>query len=43
MMHILSEFEPGERAELADLLDRFVESVDTVMTRMVEPNNRETP
>lgn len=43
MMHILSEFEPGERAKLADLLDRFVESVDTVMTRMVEPNNEETP
>ena len=42
MMHILSEFEPDERAKLADLLDRFVESVDTVMTRMVEPNNRET-
>jgi DNA-binding MarR family transcriptional regulator len=43
MMHILSEFEPSERAQLANLLDRFVESIDTVMTRMVEPNNQETP
>jgi DNA-binding MarR family transcriptional regulator len=43
MMHILSEFEPGERAQLADLLDRFVESVDTVMTRMVDPNNHPAP
>jgi DNA-binding MarR family transcriptional regulator len=43
MMHILSEFEPVERAQLADLLDRFVESVDTVMTRMVDPNNQPAP
>jgi DNA-binding MarR family transcriptional regulator len=43
MMHILSEFEPVERAQLADLLDRFVESVDTVMTRMVDPNNHHAP
>jgi DNA-binding MarR family transcriptional regulator len=42
MMHILSEFEPAERAQLADLLDRFVESVDTVVTRMADPNNPET-
>jgi len=43
MMHILSEFEPAERAQLADLLDRFVESVDTVMTRMADPNNHHAP
>lgn len=42
MMHILSEFEPGERALLALLLDRFVESVDTVVARMGDPNNQET-
>ena len=42
MMHILSEFDPHERAQLADLLDRFVESVDTVMSRMGSPNNSET-
>ena len=42
MMHILSEFEPAERVQLADLLDRFVESVDTVVTRMADPNNQET-
>jgi DNA-binding MarR family transcriptional regulator len=41
MMHILSEFDPGERAQLATLLDRFVESVDTVVSRM-GPNNQET-
>ncbi len=43
MMHILSEFEPAERAQLADLLDRFVESVDTVMTRMADANNHQAP
>ena len=34
MMQILSEFEPGERSQLADLLDRFIESVDTVVARL---------
>jgi DNA-binding MarR family transcriptional regulator len=42
MMHILSEFQPDERALLADLLDRFVDSVDSVVTRMADPNNPET-
>jgi len=42
MMHILSEFQPDERAQLADLLDRFVDSVDSVVTRMAGPNNPET-
>lgn len=43
MMHILGAFEPHERAQLADLLDRFVDSVDTVVDRMSDPNNSETP
>jgi DNA-binding MarR family transcriptional regulator len=34
MMHILSEFEPPERAHLAELLERFVASVDTVVGRL---------
>jgi DNA-binding MarR family transcriptional regulator len=42
MMQILSEFEPGERAQLADLLDRFITSIDTVVPRLGEPNNHET-
>jgi len=39
MMHILSEFEPTERAQLADLLDRFIESVDTVVARLGDDHN----
>ena len=42
MMHILSEFEPDERAQLADLLDRFIVSVDDVVERLAEANNPET-
>lgn len=42
MMHILSEFEPEDRAKLADLLERFVASVDGVVERLDEANNRET-
>jgi len=42
MMHILSEFEPDERAQLADLLDRFIASVDDVVERLAEANNHET-
>jgi DNA-binding MarR family transcriptional regulator len=34
MLEILGEFEPAERAQLADLLDRFVGSVDTVVARL---------
>lgn len=34
MMEILGQLEPGERAQLADLLDRFVTSVDTVVARL---------
>ncbi|MGB0113269.1 MAG: MarR family transcriptional regulator [Ilumatobacteraceae bacterium] len=36
MMHILSEFEPGERALLADLLDQFVSSLNDVVPRLAE-------
>ncbi len=42
MMQILSEFDPGERAQLADLLDRFITSIDTVVPRLGAPNNHET-
>ncbi len=31
MMHILSEFDPGERAQLADLMDRLIASIDDVV------------
>lgn len=34
MVEILSEFDPSERRQLADLLDRFIESVDTVVARL---------
>lgn len=40
MMHILSEFEPGEREQLADLLDRFVGSIDTVVARLDNDGQR---
>jgi DNA-binding MarR family transcriptional regulator len=42
MMLILAEFEPQERAQLADLLDRFVESVDVVVAQLGddEPTDR---
>jgi hypothetical protein len=42
MMQILSEFDPVERAQLADLLDRFIASIDTVVPRLGAPNNHET-
>lgn len=38
MMHILSEFEPDERATFADLLDKFVRSLDEVVPRLAEPD-----
>jgi DNA-binding MarR family transcriptional regulator len=41
MMLILSEFEPAERARLADLLDRFIESVDIVVARLAESDRTE--
>ena len=34
MMHILSEFDPQERTQLADLLDRLIGSIDEVVTRL---------
>ena len=37
MMHILSEFDPGERAQLADLLDRLVASIDDVVDTSRRP------
>lgn len=36
MMHILSEFEPEERAQLADLLDKFIASLDNVVPSLAE-------
>jgi DNA-binding MarR family transcriptional regulator len=42
MMEILSEFEPADRAALADLLDRFVASVDQVVDRLAAANDHET-
>jgi DNA-binding MarR family transcriptional regulator len=33
MMHILSAFDPQERAQLADLMDRLIESIDDVVAR----------
>jgi DNA-binding MarR family transcriptional regulator len=34
MAQILSEFEPDERAQLADLLDRFINALDHVVQRL---------
>jgi DNA-binding MarR family transcriptional regulator len=34
MMHILSEFDPGERAHLAELMDRLIASIDDVVQRL---------
>ncbi len=34
MMHILSEFDPLERAQLADLMDRLITSIDEVVERL---------
>jgi DNA-binding MarR family transcriptional regulator len=34
MMHILSEFEPDERAQFADLLDKFIASLDEVVPQL---------
>jgi len=34
MMNILSEFDPTERAQLADLMDRLIGSIDTVVQRL---------
>jgi DNA-binding MarR family transcriptional regulator len=31
MMHILGEFDPGERAQLANLMDRLIASIDDVV------------
>ena len=36
MMRILSEFDAAERAQLTDLLDRFVTSLDTVVGELAD-------
>lgn len=44
MMRILSEFSADERAQLTDLLNRFITSLDTVVAELAdeETNNSET-
>jgi hypothetical protein len=42
MMHILSEFDPTERAQLADLMDRLILSIDGVVARLDGPGSSET-
>jgi DNA-binding MarR family transcriptional regulator len=42
MMHILSEFDPQERAQLADLMDRLIASIDNVVERLDGADESET-
>jgi DNA-binding MarR family transcriptional regulator len=42
MMHILSEFDPDERAQLADLMDRLIASIDDVVERLDGADASET-
>jgi DNA-binding MarR family transcriptional regulator len=42
MMHILSEFDPQERAQLADLMDRLIASIDDVVGRLDGADDPET-
>jgi DNA-binding MarR family transcriptional regulator len=42
MMHILSEFDPRERAQLADLMDRLIDSIDDVVERLDGADDSET-
>ncbi|HUV17377.1 MAG TPA: MarR family transcriptional regulator [Ilumatobacteraceae bacterium] len=42
MMHILSEFDPQERAQLADLMDRLIASIDDVVERLETADESET-
>ena len=42
MMHILSEFDPRERAQLADLMDRLIASIDDVVGRLDGDDDSET-
>ena len=42
MMHILSEFDPRERAQLADLMDRLIASIDEVVERLDDADDSET-
>lgn len=42
MMHILSEFDPQERAQLADLMDRLIASIDDVVARLDGEDESET-
>jgi len=42
MMHILSEFDPLERAQLADLMDRLIASIDDVVERLDGADDSET-
>lgn len=42
MMHILSEFDQVERAQLADLMDRLITSIDEVVERLDGAEESET-
>jgi DNA-binding MarR family transcriptional regulator len=42
MMHILSEFDQDERAQLADLMDRLITSIDEVVERLDGAEESET-
>lgn len=42
MMHILSAFDPQERAQLADLMDRLIASIDDVVDRLDGADDSET-
>ena len=42
MMHILGEFDPAERAQLANLMDRLISSIDTVVERLERTDDSET-
>jgi DNA-binding MarR family transcriptional regulator len=42
MMHILSAFDPQERAQLADLMDRLIASIDDVVEHLDGADDSET-
>lgn len=42
MMHILGEFDQDERAQLADLMDRLIASIDGVVERLDGTDDSET-
>ena len=43
MMHILGEFDPAERSQLADLMDRLISSIDAVVERLDESADATAP